>query len=226
MNRKLLGAALGAACLVSLGGRAQAEPLLVDSQVGNSTVTAVFDAPLGERITALSNEVGCELTWDEKAMSISGTCSVPLTAIRVDNDDTKSDHFRQWATNKKVDPAACKLEAKLANVKPARPLEAMKPVAFSAEIPFTICGRGREDGKAEHVTGTAILLPAGSYGDAKTIRVRAHVEGFNREAYHVGPKWTDGWLARVQGLAKVVAPEGTVDLNLFARSAQKATAAK
>ena len=61
-----------------------------------------------------------------------------------------------------------------------------------------------------------ILLPAGSYGDAKTLRIRAHIEKFDREAYHVGPKWTDGWLARVQGLAKVVAPVGSVDLNLFA----------
>ena len=25
----------------------------------------------------------------------------------MDNDDTKSDHFRQWATNKKVDPRKC-----------------------------------------------------------------------------------------------------------------------
>ena len=30
---------------------------------------------------------------------------MPLASIRVDNDDTKSDHFRQWATNKKTDPA-------------------------------------------------------------------------------------------------------------------------
>jgi hypothetical protein len=32
---------------------------------------------------------------------------VPLTCIRVDNDDTKSDRFQQWATNKNVDPKKC-----------------------------------------------------------------------------------------------------------------------
>ena len=32
----------------------------------------------------------------------------------------------------------------------------------------------------------------------------------------IGPKWTAGWLARVQQLAPVVATEGTIDVNLFA----------
>jgi hypothetical protein len=226
MNAKVLGAVASAACTLLLSPIARAEKLRVDGEAGNNTMSAVFDAPLGERISAVSNEVSCDLTWDDKAMAMSGTCDVPLTAIRVDNDDIKSDHFRQWATNKQGDPKACKLEAKLTNVKPAKALEVEKPVEFAAEVPFTVCGRAREDGKLEHVTGTAILFPAGAYGDAKTIRVRAHVEKFNREAYHVGPKWTDGWLARVQGLAKVVAPEGTLDLNLFAHAADKATAAK
>ena len=30
-----------------------------------------------------------------------------------------------------------------------------------------------------------------------------------------GPKWTDGWLARVQQLAPVVATDGTIEVNLF-----------
>jgi hypothetical protein len=200
---------------------AHAEAFKVDAEAGNSTLSAVFDAPLGERIMAVSNEVGCTLAWDEKT-GMSGTCAVPLTAIRVDNDDTKSDHFRQWATNKKADPKSCTLEAKLTGVKPAQPLVAEKPVEFTAEVPFTVCGRARADGKPEHVTGTVVLLPAGSYGDAKTLRIRAHVEKFDREAYHVGPQWTDGWLARVQGLAKVVAPAGSIDLNLFAVAPAKA----
>jgi hypothetical protein len=191
------------------------EKLRVDPEVGNSTFTAVFDAALGERITAQTSSVGCDLGWDEKAGTASGACSVPLTAIMVDNEPTKTDHFRQWATNKKSDPEACTLEAHFQGVK-VGPLVAEKPVPFKAEIPFTVCGRSPSDGRKEKVAGTAILLPAGTYGDRKTIRIRAAIEGFDREAYRIGPAFTDGWLARVQSLAKVVAREGRVDLNLFA----------
>jgi hypothetical protein len=50
------------------------------------------------------------------------------------------------------------------------------------------------------------------------LRIRARIEGFNREQYGVSPKNTAGWLARVQQLADVVATEGTIDVNLFATS--------
>jgi hypothetical protein len=217
--------------LFAIGGlavstHAHADGFGVDPEAGNNTMSAVFDAPLGERINALSNEVSCTLDWDAKSAAMSGNCEVPLKDIRVDNDDTKSEHFRQWTTNNSADPAKCSFQAKFTRVKPSKALVAEQPVAFEAEVPFTVCGRAREDGKPEHVTGTVILLPAGSYNAMKTLRVRAHVEQFNREAYHIGPKWTSGWLARVQGLAKVVAPVGTIDLNLFATSTDKATAAK
>jgi predicted RNA-binding protein with TRAM domain len=140
---------------------------------------------------------------------------VPLASIRVDNDDTKSDHFRQWATNKKSDPAECKLEADFRGVKVGR-LTAEQPASFSAEIPFTICGRGRAGGGSERVRGNAVLFPAGAYGARTTIRIRATIADFDRDAYRIGPKYTEGWLARVQSLAKVVAEKGTVELSLFA----------
>jgi hypothetical protein len=57
-------------------------------------------------------------------------------------------------------------------------------------------------------------------GCARTIRIRARIEGFDRERYRIGPKWTAGWLARVQQLAPVVATEGTIDVNLFAMEPQ------
>src|SRR5215831_6864876 len=79
----------------------------VDPERGNSAFTAVFDATVGERITALSSQVACTLDVDEAKLSGRARCSVPLTSIRVDNDDTKSEHFAQWATNKKVAPGRC-----------------------------------------------------------------------------------------------------------------------
>jgi hypothetical protein len=194
-----------------------AEDFTVNPEAGNSGFSAVFDAALGERINAVSSAVGCEVTFDDKTGVASGRCSVPLTSIEVDADDTKSDHFRQWATNKKSEPKDCKLEAVFAGVKVGA-LAAETPVPFSAEIPFTVCGRGRADGGKEKVSGTAVLFPPGAYGEKKTIRIRATIAGFDRDAYQIGPKYTDGWLARVQALAKVVAEKGTVDLSLFART--------
>jgi len=214
-----VAAAAALLCLARPGTARASEPYAVKADVGNSTMTAVFDAPLGERITALTNEVGCTLTWDEKA-GMSGTCAIPLTALRVDNDDTKTEHFRQWATNKKVSEKSCELVATLKNVKPAQALQPEKPVPFDAQVPFTVCGKARTDGAPEHVTGTVVLFPKGAYGPPPTLRIRAHVERFDREAYRIGPKWTSGWLARVQGLAKVVAPVGTIDLNLFAAASK------
>jgi hypothetical protein len=207
------------ALILALPGPALAETFTVNPDAGNSGFSAVFDAALGERINAVSSAVGCEVTFDEKAGTASGRCAVPLTSIKVDADDTKSDHFHEWVTNKRSDPAACKLEAAFDGVK----LGALAPeqaVPFAAEIPFTVCGRGRSDGRAEKVTGTALLLPAGAYGEKKTIRIRATIAEFHRDAYRIGPSYTDGWRARVQSLAKVVAEKGAVELSLFAKSSQ------
>lgn len=207
-----------AALALTLSASAHAEELEVSPDVGNNSLSAVFDAALGERINAVSSAVGCRLRLDDRTGLVSGRCAVPLSSIRVDNDDTKSDHFRQWATHKKSDPAGCQLEASFENVRIGA-LAADAPAAFQAEIPFTICGRRRTDGKPEHVSGTALLFPPGSYGTSRTIRVRAKVLGFDRDAYRIGPAYTEGWLARVQSLAKVVAEKGDVELSLFARPA-------
>ncbi|HTN52615.1 MAG TPA: hypothetical protein VML50_09455 [Anaeromyxobacter sp.] len=202
---------------LALAAAARAEDLEVSPDAGNNSFSAVFDAKLGERITAVSSEVGCELRYDPKSGLAEGRCTVPLESIRVDNDDTKSDHFRQWATNKKVEPKDCRLEAQFSAVRVGT-LKPEEPAPFTAEIPFRVCGRGRADGGKEKVTGTALLFPPGAYGDRETIRIRATIARFDRDAYHIGPKYTDGWLARVQSLAKVVAEQGTVELSLFAKA--------
>jgi hypothetical protein len=206
-----------ALALLALAAAARGEDFAVDPEAGNNTFSAVFDAKLGERINAVSSAVGCELRYDQRAGTASGRCSVPLSSIRVDNDDTKSDHFRQWATNKKADPKECRLEAAFEGVAVGK-LAAETPVPFRAEIPFQVCGRSRADGGKESLSGTALLFPAGAYGDRKTIRIRATIAAFDRDAYRIGPRYTEGWLARVQSLAKVVAESGTVELSLFARA--------
>ena len=48
----------------------------------------------------------------------------------------------------------------------------------------------------------------------RTLRIPGKIEGFNRESQQIGP--TDGWLARVQQLAPVVATDGMIEVNLFA----------
>ena len=219
------GIPLTAALALALAAPAGAEEFRVDPEAGNSVFSAVFDARLGERISAQSSAVGCDLRYDEKTALASGRCEVPLTSIRVDNEDTKTEHFQQWATNRKSDPKECRLEAAFEDVR-VGPLAAEEAVPFSAEIPFTVCGRGPSDGRREKITGTAVLFPAGSYGERKTIRIRARIEGFDREAYRISPRHTEGWLARVQSLAKVVADEGTIDLSLFAKSSATASARK
>ncbi|HVP67963.1 MAG TPA: hypothetical protein VMT17_11935 [Anaeromyxobacteraceae bacterium] len=202
---------------VASPGFAHAEAFEVNPNAGNNTFSAVFDAKLGERINAVSSAVGCQLTYDENSGMASGSCSVPLASIRVDNDDTKSGHFREWSTNKKTDPATCKLEATFANVKVGQ-LQAGRPASFTASIPFTICGKTRADGQPEKVSGTVLVFPPGAYGERKTVRIRAAIASFDRDAYRIGPKYTDGWLARVQQLAPVVAQTGTIDLSLFAKA--------
>jgi hypothetical protein len=200
----------------ALSSPAAAEPLHVDPDAGNSNFSAVFDAPLGERINAVSSRVLCDLTYDNDNATASGTCSVPLISIVVDNQPTKTGHFQQWATHKKSDPKACALEAKLSGLKLDPPLNANAASKFAAEIPFTVCGRQRRDGKREHVEGTAMLVSSTAAGRAKTVRVRAQIEKFDREAYEIGPGFTEGWLARVQSLSTVVAHEGRIELSLFA----------
>lgn len=218
MNRIALSArTVALASLLLAPAASRAEVLEVAPEAGNSSFSAVFDAALGERINAVSSAVGCEITFDERTGIASGRCSVPLTSIKVDADDTKSDHFQQWTTNKKSDPKDCSFVATFSGVK-VGPLSPEKPAPFATEIPFTVCGRGRNDGGKEKVTGTALLFPPGAYGERKTIRIRATIASFDRDAYRIGPRYTDGWLARVQSLAKVVAGQGVVDLSLFAKS--------
>jgi hypothetical protein len=185
------------------------QELRVDGTAGNNTLNGVFDAPLGERITATSSAVGCELQADA-AGYVSGRCSVPLESITVDADATKSDHFRQWATNRKSEPARCALVADLGSLTLTLPRDDGQSTEFQADLPFTVCGRPRVDGGREHVVGTVVRLEGGWF------RVRARVEHFHREAYRIGPRFTEGWLARVQSLARVVAEEGTLELTLFA----------
>ena len=197
---------------VALGGSRFA----VDPEAGSNTLTAVFDAAIGERITAVSSQVACTLRVDERKLTGDASCSVPLTAIRVDNDDTKSEHFRQWATNRQLDPEKCAFELEVSSLSLHAPVEPMRPVPFETEGTFTICGRPRDDRAKERISGTIVYLPAGSYKDVRTLRVRARVEGFDRERYQIGPRWTAGWLARVQELAPVVATGGTIEVNLFA----------
>ncbi len=196
----------------------------VDPTSGNSNFSATFELPLGERINAISPRVGCDLAVDDEKGSVSGSCSVPLLSITVDNEPVKAEHFQQWATNKKSKPKACHFEAKFENV--AAKLEVGKEVPFTADATFTVCGKARTDGGKERLEGVATLMAAGSYGDAQTIKIRAHISKFDREAYQIGPKFTDGWLARVQGLAQVVAPVGSIELSLFARMDEGKAAAK
>jgi hypothetical protein len=214
-----------AALALTLALPASAEDFRVDPETGNNKFDAVFDAKLGERITAQSSAVACDLRYDEKTGLASGRCSVPLTSIKVDNEDTKTEHFWQWVTNKKSDPGACRFETSFEGLKiGALPPE--QPVPFTAELPFTVCGRRPADGRTEKVKGTALLFPPGSYGEKKTIRIRARIEGFDRDAYRIGPKYTEGWFARVQSLAKVVAEQGAIDLSVFATSEGTPTARK
>ena len=98
----------------------------------------------------------------------------------------------------------------------APPIEAKKPVPFTTEGRFTICGRACDDHQPERIQGTVIYLPADTYGSRRMVRIRARIEHFDREKHGVTPKRTPGWLARVQQLADVVATEGTIDVNLFA----------
>ena len=189
-----------------------AAALTVDGEAGNSKFTAMFDAPLGEQISAVSSAVSCKLDYDKG--TASGTCTVPLTSISVDSEPTKTEHFQQWATNKKMEPKSCTIEATLAGLK-AEPAElSEKPSQLSGEAAFKVCGKARTGGGKEKLTGTAMKLPDGR------IRIRVKVDKFDRDAYKIGPKYTEGWLSRVQQLAPVVAESGTIDISIFAKPAE------
>jgi hypothetical protein len=221
MNKRAMKKALTAAvAAVTLSQPAWADTgsLTVDPEAGNNTLSAVFDAALGERIMAVSSAVGCTIMADEGKLEGKAKCSVPLTSIKVDSDDIKTEHFQQWATNKKSDPKTCTFDLEVPRVQLPSALEEKKPVAFNSEGTFTICGRKRDSGQSEKIQGTVVLLPAGSLGNGRAYRIRAKVVGFDREQYGVSPKNTAGWLARVQQLANVVATEGTIDVNIFAIS--------
>jgi hypothetical protein len=197
-------------------GTAPVSILTVDADAGRNTFSAIFEARLGERINAVSSSVGCDLSYAAGSTTVTGSCTVPLKSVRVDNDDTKTEHFQQWSTNKKLEPDKCNFVAQLKGVTLDEPLTAMKAVKFSGDVPFTICGRARTDGKPEHIVGTAVLMPAGEGRRSDTVKIRAQIASFNRDAYKIGPKYTEGWLSRVQQLAPVVAEEGSIELSLFA----------
>ena len=217
-----------AAAFLFLSQPVQAEETTYTAKdsLGNSAFTAVFDAVLGERITAISSAIGCTITVDDAQKEGNAQCSVPLTSIMVDNEPTKTEHFQEWTTNKKSEAKDCTLELNIPKVSVDMALEAKKPTEFSTEGTFTICGRGREGGKPETISGSIVYLPPGAYGKNPTLRVRAKIEKFNREEYGVSPAATSGWLARVQQLAPVVAAEGTIEVNIFATSPLKETAEK
>src|SRR6266478_2966301 len=105
------------AALVAVSRVAAATQFAVDPEVGNNAFTAVFDSQIGERITAVSSAVGCKLTGDETKREGHASCSVPLTTVRVDNDDTKNDHCGEKATNKKKDPKQCTLQVEVPRLK-------------------------------------------------------------------------------------------------------------
>lgn len=190
----------------------------VDPDAGHNAFTAVFEAAIGERITAVSSAVGCTMVVDETAHTGRASCSVPLAAIRVDNDDTKTEHFRQWATNNKSDPKKCRIALDVPRVAIPEHVDGMKPVSVETNGTFTVCGRHRDDQGAESLVASVTLLPPGTYNGNATriLRVRVKIDGFERERYGISPKNTDGWLARVQQLTPVVAATGTIEVNLFA----------
>jgi hypothetical protein len=202
---------------VATGPALTAGTFAVDPDQGNNSFAAVFDASLGERINAISSAVDCQVSYDDKAFTISGRCGVPLTTIMVDNEPKKAEHFWDWATNKKSEPKNCRIEATFPLVKFDAPLTPGIPAKFSARAAFTVCGRSRVGGGPEQVEGTVLVLPA-EEGGRTTLRVRAEVAHFSRDQYHISPAYTDGWVARVQQLAKVVADEGTISLSLFAKA--------
>ncbi len=224
MRQTIACSLAGAFLFLSQPVQAEETTYTAKDSLGNSAFTAVFDAVLGERITAVSSAIGCTITVDDTQKEGRAKCSVPLTSIMVDNEPTKTEHFQQWVTNKKSEAKDCTFELNVPKVSVDMALEAKKPTEFSTEGTLTICGRGREGGKPETISGNIVYLPPGAYGKNPTLRVRAKIEKFNREEYGISPAATSGWLARVQQLAPVVAAEGTIEVNVFATAPLKEAA--
>ena len=202
--------------------RVSAKKYASSTDRGDSTMRASFVLPLGESITAVGSAVGCDLDIDTAKGKATGTCRVALTSITVDAKPQKTEHFYQWATNKKSKAAECVLELQISATTKGPP-QTNKAVSFETHGAFKICGRSHDKGTKEKIKGEVVLIPAGEYAPGSTTRVEkqtvlisARIEKFNREAYHIGPDWTSGWLAKVQRLANVVAEEGTIELRIFA----------
>lgn len=200
-----------------------AEGFKVEGSVGlaSPTMSVVFDSALGERITAASSDLTCRIDINLKKGESSGDCVIPLKSISVDGHAQKSEHFYDWATNKKSDPEQCQIKFAWEQARAAGPIFENQPATFSVLGKFTVCGRARDDQGKETVTGNLFLFPPGVRIETQALRIKAKVEGFNRERYGIGPKFTEGWVASVQRLAPVVGDEGTVDVTLFARPVKK-----
>src|SRR2546430_5745428 len=113
--------------------------MLAAARGGVRTASASsFAAQTGALFTAVCSAVGCTLTVDEAKREGRASCSVPLGSVRVDNDDTKTEHFGQWATNKKTDPKQCTFQVEVPVVTLPSPVEPKTPVAFTTEGRFTI----------------------------------------------------------------------------------------
>ena len=211
--------ALALACCL-LPATSFAKTYTVEAGSGNSNMTAVFDAPLGERITAISSQLTCSIEVADDKQTISGKCSIPLTTIMVDNEDVKTAHFQLWATNRKGKPESCKLELDFGSVKLDSKVRARTPTEFSFNGRFKVCGRSHSQGVSERISGQIILFPEGTYreGSPELLRVRARIRDFSRNAYQVGPEWTGGLLAKVQALASAVSKVGDIDISLFAKA--------
>ena len=207
-------------CTLMVSGTALAKTYSVMPGGGNSNMTAVFDAPLGERITAISSQLSCTIELGKDKQSISGKCSIPLTTVMVDNEDIKTAHFQLWATNRKMKPEACMLELDFGTVKLDSKLTPRDPIPFSFNGRFKVCGRTHSQGTNERISGQIIIFPAGTYreGAPELLRIRARIRDFSREAYQVGPEWTGGLLAKVQALASAVSKVGDIDVSLFAQA--------
>jgi polyisoprenoid-binding protein YceI len=95
MRQRLMEMGLSAAMLFLVSSQpvwAENATFKVDPEAGNNTFSAVFDAALGERIMAVTSGIDCTVTVDEGKLG-KAKCSVPLKSIKVDNDDTKTEHF-------------------------------------------------------------------------------------------------------------------------------------
>ncbi|HEV7731004.1 MAG TPA: hypothetical protein VGR62_02535, partial [Candidatus Binatia bacterium] len=162
----------------------------------------------------------CTVTVDEAALQGMASCFIPLTSISVDNTPTKSEHFQQWATNKKSEPDTCRIELTVPMTRVPGPVTPDKPVQFAADGTFHVCGRPRDDKGTERLALTVTYIPKRGDDGPPALRIRAHLDHFDRERYGVSPRATAGWLARVEQLSDVVATEGVIDVSVVAVAKQ------